>query len=125
MDTERGQKLKQLQTMVTFLKDSLLHAFLSSKQPDMIKSDERSYPLYVVMGALRHVISRERLYDPNNTAIIICSTDLEIALDMKFLHVYEAKDVVLRQMEKLPGNLLMPPPTQVPTKQAPKKSTLL
>ena len=38
--------------------------------------------------------------------MIICSTDLERALDMKFLHVTEIRDVVLTQMELLPPVLL-------------------
>jgi len=72
----------------------------------MIQANKLEYTLFVVLSALRHVISRERLYDPNNTTVIICSTDLERALDMKFLHVTEIRDVVLTQMELLPPVLL-------------------
>ena len=79
---------------------------------------------FQVLSALRHVISRERLYDPNNTTVIICSKDLEKALDMKFLHVTEIRDVVLTQMELLPPALLAslpntPPATPQPTPTPP------
>ena len=70
------------------------------------------------------MISRERLYDANNTTVIICSKDLEKALDMKFLHVTEIRDVVLTQMELLPPALLAslpntPPATPQPTPTPP------
>ena len=55
------------------------------------------------------MIQRERLYDPNNTTVIICSTDLERALDMKFLHVSEMADVVSNQMK-----LVFAVPTPLP-----------
>jgi len=88
------------------LRGSKLHIYLAVKEPDMIQANRMEYTLFVVLSALRHVISRERLYDPNNTTVIICSTDLERALDMKFLHVTEIRDVVLTQMELLPPVLL-------------------
>lgn len=44
-----------------------------------------------VLSALRHVISREKLYDPNNTTVIICSQELEAAIGMKYLHVSEVR----------------------------------
>jgi len=87
----------------------------------MIQANKLEYTLFVVLSALRHVISRERLYDPNNTTVIICSIDLERALDMKFLHVTEIRDVVLTQMELLPPVQLLaslphtPPATPIPT----------
>ena len=70
-----------------------------------------------MLSALRQVISREKLYDPSNTTVIICSQDLENALNVKFLHVTEIRDVVLMQMELLPPMLLAsltPPPTNNP-----------
>merc|ERR1719288_26828 len=80
----------------------------------MIQANKLEYTLFVVLSALRHVISRERLYDANNTTVIICSKDLEKALDMKFLHVTEIRDVVLTQMELLPPALLASLPNTPP-----------
>ena len=62
-----------------FLQRSPLHIYLAVKEPDKFKAYNAEYTLFIVMSALRQVISRERLYDENNTTIIICSTDLESA----------------------------------------------
>ena len=40
---------------------------------------------------MRGLISSERLYDANNTTVIICSPELEQALGMKSLHVTEVR----------------------------------
>jgi len=101
-----AQRQTQYNVERRFLRGSKLHIYLAVKEPDMIQANRMEYTLFVVLSALRHVISRERLYDPNNTTVIICSTDLERALDMKFLHVTEIRDVVLTQMELLPPVLL-------------------
>ena len=37
------------------------------------------------------MISKEKLYDPNNTTVIICSPGLEAAIDMKSMHVTEVR----------------------------------
>ena len=101
-----------------FLRGSKLHTFLADKEPDLIKADKTEYTLFTVLSALRHVILREVLYDLNNTNVIMCSRDLEDALDMRSLHVTEIKDAVLTQMELLrPGwrpptpPIACPPPT--------------
>jgi len=101
-----AQRQTQYNVERRFLRGSKLHIYLAVKEPDMIQANKTEYTLFVVLSALRHVISRERLYDPNNTTVIICSVDLERALDMKFLHVTEIRDVVLTQMELLPPVLL-------------------
>ena len=58
------------------------------------------------------MISKEKLYDPNNTTVIICSPGLEAAIDMKSLHVTEVRDLVLLQMDVAHPDLLasMAPP---------------
>jgi len=63
---------------------------------------------------MRSLISSERLYDANNTTVIICSPELEGALGMKSLHVTEVRDVVLTQMEVLQPELLASLPESSP-----------
>ena len=75
-----------------------MHIYLSFKEPQMISLHKRDYPLCNVLIALKKVIFRERQYDPLNPTCLICSSELEWALGMKFLHVTEIRDVVLRQM---------------------------
>ena len=41
------------------------------------------------------------MYDLRNPSIIMCSSELESALDMKSLHVTEIRDLVLRQLDKI------------------------
>lgn len=89
-----------------FKNDAKLHPFLAIKAPDMIQLNKVNYTLFTVLSAMRSLISNERLYDPNNTTVIICSLELEAALGMKSLHVTEVRDVVLTQMEVLYPGLL-------------------
>jgi hypothetical protein len=74
-----------------FRSDAKLHPFLAMKTPDMIKANKVEYTLFTVLSAMRSLISSERLYDANNTTVIICSPELEGALGMKSLHVTEVR----------------------------------
>lgn len=97
-----------------FKSDAKLHPFLAMKTPDMIKANIFEYTLFTVLSAMRSLISTERLYDANNTTVIICSLELEKALGMKSLHVTEVRDVVLTQMEVLQPELLASLPESHP-----------
>ena len=110
-----AQRRTQYSVERRFLRGSKLHIFLAVKEPDMIKAEQTEYTLFTVLSALRHVILREQLYDPQNTNVIMCSKDLEDALDMRSMHVTEIKDVVLAQMELLcPGWRPPSPPIMGP-----------
>jgi len=100
-----------------FRSDAKLHPFLAMKTPDMIKANKVEYTLFTVLSAMRSLISSERLYDANNTTVIICSPELEGALGMKSLHVTEVRDVVLTQMEVLQPELLASLPESQPVEQ--------
>lgn len=97
-----------------FLQGSKLHLYLAGKVPSMITMAKLDFTLFEVLSALRKVISSEKLFDPNNTTVIICSRDLETALNVKFMHITEVKDIVLLQMEVLSPVLLasLTPSTQ-------------
>ena len=99
-----------------FLEGSKLHQFLSFKLPEEFSINRRAYPLFVVLAALKKMISQERLYDGSNTTCIMLNPELEWALGMKYLHVTEVRDVVLDQMESIgvpfpPQNVRTPPPS--------------
>ena len=49
--------------------------------------------------ALRKIITRERMYDPNNLTCVICSNELEPVLNVRSMHITEIKHFVLCQME--------------------------
>ena len=40
-----------------------------------------------IIAILKTIIGQEKLYDDRNPAVIICSPELELALDCKALHV--------------------------------------
>jgi hypothetical protein len=74
-----------------FIENSKLHAYLARKEPNLIRLEKRCYTLYEVLLALREIVSREKLFDLRNPSLIICSSELEEALEMKALHVTEIK----------------------------------
>ena len=74
-----------------FREDAKLHPFLAEKRPDLIKLNRINYTLYDVLLGLRQVISKEKLYDPNNTTVILCNPGLEKAINMKSMHVTEVR----------------------------------
>merc|ERR1739846_21186 len=87
-----------------FLEHSKLHAYIARKEPNLIRLEnrqlitleERCYTLYDVLLALREIVEREKLFDLRNRALIICSAELEEALEMKALHVTEIKNQVCK-----------------------------
>ena len=44
------------------------------------------------------ILRSEKLYDPKNPSIIMCDPDLEIALNMKDLHVTQIRGQILKQL---------------------------
>jgi hypothetical protein len=59
------------------------------------------YMLMEILEDLKVIVRSEKLYDPKNPSIIMCDPDLEIALNMKDLHVTEIRDQILKQMTLL------------------------
>ncbi len=54
-----------------------------------------TFTLTHLLGDLKYILKKEKLYDPLNPAIILCDTRLECALNIKALHVSEVKEHVL------------------------------
>ena len=50
------------------------------------------------MENLKVIVRSEKLFDLKNPSIIMCDHDLEIALDMKDLHVTEIRNQILKQL---------------------------
>ena len=51
-----------------------------------------------VLTALQRLITSEKLYDPQNPAVILCDQHLEEALDIKALHVSEIRFVMVLEL---------------------------
>ena len=74
-----------------FKNDAKLHAYLARHCPQLVTMRFAEYTLYTVLLALRHVISKNGMFDPNNRTVIICDDELESAISMKALHVTEVR----------------------------------
>ena len=59
------------------------------------------YMLMEILEDLKVIVRSEKLYDPKNPSIIMCDPDLEIALNMKDLHVTEVREQILKQLTLL------------------------
>lgn len=84
-----------------FKNNSTLHQYLKHK----INNLKEFNTLREILTFLKHIIKNEKMFDDTNPAIILCSKDLETALNMKALHVTEIRDVVVCHLYALPYRL--------------------
>ena len=85
-------------TLFRFKQGAKLKKFLIEKT----KEEKTYYSLAEILTLLKDIIRRERLFDERNPSIILCSKQLEEALDQHALHVTEVRDLVLKQVYRLP-----------------------
>ena len=90
--------MQLLDTLFTFNHQSKLKEYLTAKT----KVDKTFYKLGEVLTFLKNIIREEKQFDTSNPSIIVCDRELEMALDVKALHVTEVRDRVLSQMTKVP-----------------------
>ena len=81
-----------------FIPEAPLKQYLILKLDDMNISDRNDFYLNEILTYLKDIMSKERLYDPNNTSLVLCDKSLEKALDMKALHLCQVRDVVCKQL---------------------------
>ena len=91
-----------LNTLFKFNPLSKLKRFLVNKTG----VEKTYYSLAEILTILKNIIRGEGMFDHANPSVIICSTDLEKALNMKALHVTEIRDLVLSQITKVPDQSL-------------------
>ena len=91
-----------LNTIFQFNPRSKLKRFLVRKTG----GEKTYYSLAEILTSLKNIIRKEEMFDQANPSIILCSTGLERALDMKALHVTEIRDLVLSQITKAPDQTL-------------------
>lgn len=90
--------IEKYSTVWVFFPNSKLHAYLALKCPEKISLHQNEYVLFNVMLAFKTVITKEKMLDPNNRPVIICSKEMETALDVKALHANEIQQQVCKQM---------------------------
>ena len=54
--------------------------------------------LVEILEKLKVIVRSEKLFDPKNPSIIMCDPDLEMALNMKDIHVTEVRHQILKQL---------------------------
>lgn len=107
----------------TFRDESLLRFYLGTKQPHEKYHICRKTTLRQVFESLRSIILRERLYDPDNTQIVIADQALELALsvplfDIKQMHSFIEQQLVFGIFEAHTPNEPRVVHSVVPVKQA-------
>jgi len=91
-----------LNTLFKFQPLSKLKRFLISKTG----VEKTYYSLAEILTILKDVIRGEGMFDEANPSVILCSKDLEEALNMRALHVTEIRDLVLSHITKVPDQSL-------------------
>jgi len=92
-----------LNSLFKFKPDSKLQPFIARKT----NQDKTIYTLAEVLTHLKDIIRGEKLFDLQNPSIIICSNELEEAINMKALHVTEIRDLVLSQLTKVQDQTIL------------------
>ena len=54
--------------------------------------------LVEILEKLKVIVRSEKLFDPKNPSIIMCDPDLEMALNMKDLHIIDLRNQILGQL---------------------------
>ena len=83
-----------LSTIFGFKQDAPLRRFIQKASGT---SDE-FFTLGEILSILKKVISSEGLYDERNPSIILCSEELEVALNQKAMHVSQVRAAVMDQL---------------------------
>eukprot|EP00092_Neocalanus_flemingeri_P026676 GFUD01028922.1.p1 GENE.GFUD01028922.1~~GFUD01028922.1.p1 ORF type:complete len:252 (+),score=64.94 GFUD01028922.1:169-924(+) len=81
-------------TLVSFKENSTLKQFLDHKTAE----NKSHYTLRQILTILKNIIKKEVLFDDRNPSVVICSPDLEEALNMRAFHVTELWELVASQL---------------------------
>jgi hypothetical protein len=93
--------VKILLAKYQFERGSPLQVYLQTKMREKYGIRTFTFTLGNLLRDLRYFIKKENLFDPLNPAIILCDSNLEVALNVKVLHAIEIKDYVLRQLIRI------------------------
>jgi len=91
-----------LNTLFKFNPMSRLKSFLITKTG----VEKTYYSLAEILTVLKDIIRGEGMFDHANPSVILCSQDLEEALNMRALHVTEIRDLVLSHITRVPDQSL-------------------
>ena len=86
---------KLLNTTFLFRQGSQLRTYLLEKRGI---DDKKYYTLAVIMLGLKAIIREETMFDVNNPKIVLCSPQLEEALNRKAVHISQFRNEVLKHL---------------------------
>ena len=86
-----------LNTLFKFKPSSKLYQFVLSRG----HVNKTLFTLGEILTILKNEISQQKLFDERNPSIILCSGELEEALNMRALHVTEIRDLVLKHLVRI------------------------
>ena len=95
--TPYNQNVQLLNKIFKFKEGAPLQNFIQ-KVTNTVKS---FYTLREILTIIKTVIGEERLFDGRNPSIVLCSKELEQALNQRALHITEVRDLVFNQIEEV------------------------
>ena len=98
-----------LASIFEFRPNSRLYRFINFRR----KCNKSLFTFKEVLVSLRDIILEEGLYDERNPSVILCSPELEAALNMKALHITEVRNVVLKHLFLINPNLALVDVSQI------------
>ena len=105
----RGRERTPNQVSHQELLNSWFEILPTSKLKEFIEAktgtEKSHFTLAEILIIIKDVVSREKLSDPSNPAVIICSRELEEALDVKAIHVTQVRAQTLNQLVKIPEQM--------------------
>jgi hypothetical protein len=81
-----------------FKRGSPLQEYLQTKMREKYRIPTITFTLQNLISDLGAIINKEQLFDPLNPDIILCDSDLEVALNLKALRVTDLKHYILSQL---------------------------
>ena len=96
MQSNNGQTVQLLNKVFKFKEGASLKFYISK----ITNTEKLFYTLGEILTIIKRVISEEKMFDDRNPSVILCSKELEHALNRKALHVTEVRGLVMNQIEE-------------------------
>ena len=87
-----------LNTVYKFKRGAPLKAYISR----LTRVEDPQHTLAELLMLIKKTIIEEKMFDDRNPSVILCSEEMEVALDQKALHVTEVIGLVLNQIIEVP-----------------------
>jgi len=90
--------MTEKENTVIFKTGSKILKYISQKT-QLSKTIMNDFTLNQILTILKDIIMREEMFDPLNPSMIMCSEELEEAINMKAIHVTEMQELVAKQLK--------------------------